>query len=93
MRAKINKEILKQINYLFEQAKKTKDNSRAMNYIKKARQIAKRSNTKLPKTVRRIFCHKCNTLFSAETSEKRIKNKKISIKCLVCGKYTRYKIK
>ena len=92
MRAKINKEILKQIKSLFTHAKKVKNKQLAIKYIKKARQIAKRNNIRLPKNLRRLFCHKCNNLFSGKTSQRRIKHNKISIKCLVCGKYTRYKL-
>ncbi len=92
MRNKVNKQVLEKISFLFQKAKKTKNNQLSKRYVTLARQIAKRTNTKLPKNLRRMFCHKCNTIFSGKTSQRRIKHKKVSIKCLVCGNYTRYKI-
>jgi ribonuclease P protein subunit RPR2 len=92
MRNKVNKQVLEKINFLFQKAKKTKNNQLSKKYIILARQIAKRTNTRLPKNIRQIFCHKCDTLFRAKTVKIRIKHKKISIKCLNCGNYTRYKL-
>lgn len=92
MRVKINKQVLNQVNFLVKKARKTKNTELGRKYIILARNLAKRNNLRLPKNLRKLFCHKCNTIFSGKTSQRRIKNKKISIKCLVCGKYTRYKL-
>ena len=91
MRAKINQEIFKKIEFLFRKAKKSPEF--AKKYITMARQIAKRNNIKLPEELRRNFCHKCNSYYNARNTKTRIKNKKKSIKCLVCGKFTRYILK
>ncbi len=93
MRAKINKDILEKIKNLFSRAKKTKDPVLARKYVILARNLAKRNNIRIPKQYRKIFCHKCNALFRTDTMKKRIRNKKISIKCLKCNSYTRYVLK
>jgi len=92
MRAKIDKEAFEKIKFLFSKASKEKNNFNAKKYVSLARTIAKRKNIRIPKRLRRKFCHKCNTYFNSKNRKIRIKNKVVSIKCLNCNKYTRYKI-
>ena len=92
MRKKPDESILKEIDKLFISAK---ENSRkkievSRKKIALARKIAKRSNISLKK-YKKKFCHKCNTYFvQRENYKKRLSKRKISIKCLNCGNYSRY---
>ncbi|MEM4215006.1 MAG: hypothetical protein QW484_01435 [Candidatus Pacearchaeota archaeon] len=84
--------IVKEIDKLFINAKKTRNKPKiARRYVAKARKLAKRNNFSLKK-YRKLFCHKCNSFYSSKNSQLRIKKGNIIIKCLECGNYARYVI-
>ena len=91
MTRKVNEKVLKEIIADFAEAKTSnKDSSKT---IKAARKKAMRVNLKLPKDLRREFCHKCNTLFTSKNSRIRILKRKKTITCLNCKNITRIPIK
>jgi len=62
----------------------------AKRYVELARRIAKRTNVRIPKTLKRRFCKRCNEyLIPGYNARVRIKNKVILITCLKCGKIKR----
>ena len=89
MRKKPDDKILKEIDRLFQSAKK--DPAFDVKYITKARKLAKRNNFSL-KPYRKLFCRKCNSYFTLENSQIRIKKDLKTIKCLKCMTYRRFKI-
>jgi RNase P subunit RPR2 len=90
MRKKPDEKILREINNLFSEAKTNPEE--AAQYIKKARELAKRNNLSL-RSYRKLFCKKCNSYFTAKNSITRIKKGIKSIKCLKCGSYRRFRVK
>jgi RNase P subunit RPR2 len=59
--------------------------------VKEARKLAMRHNLRLPVELRRLFCHKCNSILKGN-SRTRLNKGKLSITCLKCGYITRIKI-
>ncbi|MCL6500860.1 MAG: ribonuclease P [Candidatus Pacearchaeota archaeon] len=93
MRKKPDKLVLENIKKLFLLAKKEVRERPwlAKRYVADARKIAKRQNLSLKK-YRRKFCRKCGIYFvPGENCRVRISKGKISIKCLYCNNYVRYK--
>ena len=84
------KAVLKDILNLFNEAKKNP--KMAKRYIQLAKKMAMKTNAKIPKELKRLYCHKCLSLFNSKNSETRIKNGFKVVKCLECGSYNRTKI-
>lgn len=59
--------------------------------IKKAKKLAMSKNIKLG-ILRKKFCKKCYTIYSAKTAEIRIKKPHKIIKCKNCGYVSRFKL-
>lgn len=93
MRKKPAKKILTEIDDFFKLAKEeSKQNPKiASQHVAKARKLAKRSNLSIKK-YRKLFCKKCNSFFTSENSQIRIKKGMKTIKCLQCRAYRRFKI-
>lgn len=87
------------INILFQQAEKEfkKHPERSNRYIELARKISMKYQVKIPKKLRRRFCHKCyKFLMPGENCKIRTKSKKekhLVIKCLECGNKMRIPLK
>lgn len=84
------KKVLKDIRNLFNLAKKNPKLARR--YIQLAKKMAMRCNVKMPKELKRKYCHKCLSLFSSKNSRIRIKKGFRIIKCMECGNYSRTKL-
>jgi len=66
----------------------------ANRYVQLARKIAMRYNIKLPTAYRRMVCKYCKRyLYPGITSQTRVKNGKVNIKCMQCGKTMHYGLK
>ncbi len=66
----------------------------ANRYVQLARKIGMRYNVLMPTKYRKLFCRKCKRyLYSGITSQQRLKNGFIKIKCLSCNKVMNYSIK
>ena len=86
---------LEEIERFFELARKTvkKDAEKARRYVKKARRKAMKVKVSLRK-YKKNFCKKCNSyLIPGYNCKVRINKGVLSIKCLECGSYRRYKLK
>jgi len=84
------------IQILFDLAEKEfkKYPERSSRYVELARKIGLRYNIRLPKETKRKFCKNCNTLLKPGlTSKIRFQNKTLTIKCVVCNKIYRYRVK
>ena len=84
------------INILFELAERElkKHPDRSRRYVELARKIGLRYNVRLPRKLKRKFCKNCNTLLKPGlTSEVRFKNGMLIVKCLVCEKIYRRRLK
>ncbi len=94
MRKIPSKEIIREIDALFERARKDARlmPKNARKIIALARKTAKRNNFSLKK-YRRLFCHKCNSYFipGKNCNVRFLKGKKV-IKCLECGSFMRIKL-
>ena len=60
--------------------------------VRKMKRLAMHYNIKLG-ILRKKFCKKCFSVFNAKNSQTRIKNKIKIVRCLNCGKISRWKIK
>ena len=91
MRKSPSKQVLNEINKLFELAKdeSKKRPNLSKRYIKLAREIAKRNNISL-KQYKKKFCKNCNNFFISRNCKIRLSKGKISIKCLECQSYRRF---
>ena len=78
------------INILFREAKKRP--YKGTRYVYLARKIAKRYNLKIPKLLKRTYCHHCYHYFTSENVRIRTnpKTKCVEYHCLDCKKITRY---
>lgn len=81
---------LKQINQLFDQAKKNPDMGKR--YVILARKIAMKFNIKLPKELKSKYCHHCYSYLTPKNSKIRIKKTMKTVRCLECNHYNRIKI-
>lgn len=91
-RDRVREIALKRIQKLFNLARKERSKQYAIRYIKLAREIARKTQTRIPKELKRGFCKKCNMPFSSRTKV-RIKNKILIYTCNNCGEKRRFKIK
>jgi ribonuclease P protein subunit RPR2 len=84
------------VSILFEQAEsaaKAKDFEKADAHVRQARDIAMKSNLKMRKEQRRMFCGSCFAyLLPSVSSKVRINSdeKRVEVKCLRCGKAMYY---
>jgi RNase P subunit RPR2 len=92
MRKKISKEIVEEVNFIFDKANESNE-IEAKKLVKEAREIAKRKNYRMPIELRDKFCNKCNSFFNGKNIKIRISHDKISKKCLECGYVSRRKFK
>lgn len=75
------------IEKLFSEAESVfnKEPKLAKRYVTLARKISTRTNTRIPKNLKRKFCKKCNAfLIPGKNAKIRTKNKAIIITCLEC---------
>jgi RNase P subunit RPR2 len=94
MRKRTSDSVLKEIDRLFSEAIKNKDDKKkSIGSIKKARKFARRNNSLVPKIWRDKFCHKCDTVFNSKNKKVRISGGKISAECLNCHHVSRRKFK
>ncbi len=85
------KTVLKGILNLFNQAKNNP--KMAKRYIYLAKKIAMHVNVKIPKELKKLYCHKCFSLFNSKNSSTRIKNGFKIVKCLECREIKRISLK
>ncbi len=83
------------IEILFREAERQirEHPERANRYVFLARKIAMRYNVKIPKELKRKFCHKCHHYFLLGKNCKVRTNpetKCVEYKCLDCGRVNRY---
>ncbi len=78
------------IKILFREAKKRPE--KGTRYVYLGRKIAKRYNLKIPKELKRTFCHHCYHYFTSKNVKVRTnpKTKCVEYHCLNCKKVTRY---
>lgn len=79
---------IERINILFNQADNVfhEHPDRSKNYVKMARKISKKYNTKIPQKWNKRFCKNCYTFLKyGKNSKVRLVNSKIHITCLECG--------
>mgnify|MGYP001614831874 CR=1 FL=1 len=84
----------RRVGKLFEMAK---DEAKARpelskRYVKLAREIARKTQTKIPQELKRNFCKKCGLPFTAR-SKARTKKGFLVYTCAGCGEKRRLKIK
>lgn len=87
---KTNKEVLKQIKQLFECA--SKHQSMGKRYVQLARKMAMKFNIKIPKELKKRYCHHCYTYFAPKNCKVRIKKGMKIVECLKCGYYNRSRL-
>jgi ribonuclease P protein subunit RPR2 len=83
---KNNKLATERIYRLFELANENKDYSKR--YIQLAKKIGEKTNTKIPKELKKTFCKKCLSL----EIKKIEKNPFLIIKCEKCGFEKKYSL-
>jgi ribonuclease P protein subunit RPR2 len=84
------------IQILFDLAEKEfkKHPERSKRYVELARKMGLRYNIRLPKELKKKFCKNCSTLLKPGlTSEIRIRNKILTIRCKICNKIYRHRVK
>lgn len=81
---------LERIEILFEEAKKNQEY--ADRYVFLARKLAMRYNIKIPRNLKRKYCHHCYKYFYPKRYKVRTnpKNKAIEYTCQVCQNVTRF---
>ena len=83
----------KRIERLFELAgeESARKPAFARRYVKLARELARKAQVQIPRQLKRSFCKKCNTPFTAKS---RIRTKRgfVVYACLNCGARRRFKI-
>jgi RNase P subunit RPR2 len=82
---------------LIHKAKSGKQLDQALNfsrsYMKKIKAIKKHAKVRLPENVQRGYCKHCLVMFvPSKTALYRIKDKTLTIKCLVCNAIRRFKL-
>ena len=84
------KKAAKWIESLFKLA----ENSKLANkYVAHAKNISKRTNTTIPRELKRKFCKHCGSHFTGNNLRVRRNTKGMIYTCLECQKQTRYPIK
>ena len=86
----IKEKAKKRINRLFDLAEK--DPKMGSRYIGIARKIAMRLNLKIPKELKRKYCHHCLSYFTSKNSRIRVKNNMRVTYCTKCKHYNRVKL-
>lgn len=83
----------KRIRKLFEIAKEEarKRPALAKRYIKLARELARKTQTKIPPELKKAFCKKCMTPFTG-SSKARTRKGFLVYTCAKCGERRRFKI-
>ncbi|MBS3159172.1 hypothetical protein J4436_00090 [Candidatus Woesearchaeota archaeon] len=81
----IKKEALSQMNSLFKET----NNNTEKRYLELIQKISKKTNTHIPKEIKRKFCKHCLTIYTSTNSTRRIKNNKIIITCKKCNSIKR----
>jgi len=87
---KVNKEVLKQIRQLFGYASKHQRMSK--HYVQLARKMAMKFNIKIPKELKKKYCHYCFSYFTPKNCRIRIKKGVKIVYCLECRHYNRTKL-
>ncbi len=84
----------RRIKKLFAMAKEeaSKRPELAIRYVKLAREMARKTQTKIPKDLKRSFCKKCRIPFTT-ASRVRTKNGFLVYACASCGEKRRFMIK
>lgn len=67
-------------------------NDKSPKQVKKIKRLTMHHNIKLGGK-RKKFCKKCYAMFNSDNIKVRIKNKMKVVKCLKCGKVSRWKIR
>ena len=79
------------IMYLAELAAAEQDASRARRYVQIARNISTRHRVPLSRGLRRFACRGCNSyLVPGKNCRVRLKNRRVVVTCLECGRVKRY---
>ncbi len=63
----------------------------SVRYVKLAREMARKAQTKIPRELKRGFCKKCTTPFTT-VSKVRTKNGFLIYSCVKCGKKRRFRM-
>jgi len=87
---KTNKDVLKQIQQLFDYAKKHPRMSK--HYIQLAKKMAMKFNIKIPRELKKRYCHHCYSYFTPKNCRVRLKKGMRVVYCLGCGHYNRIKL-
>ena len=62
-------------------------------YVELARKIAMRQRIRIPRELRRQYCHHCNTyLVPGSTMRVRVHRGNVVVTCHSCNKHTRYRV-
>ena len=82
------------IKKLFELAKEEagKRPELATRYVKLARELARKTQTKIPQELKRAFCKKCGLVFTTKSRE-RTKKGLLVYTCAKCGEKRRFSIR
>jgi len=76
---------------LAELAAAEADASLARRYVRMARKISTRHRVRLPWRLRRFACRGCNAyLVPGRNCRVRLKNRRVTVTCLECGRVRRY---
>jgi ribonuclease P protein subunit RPR2 len=81
------------IAVLFEQARLAFAESPSLSnrYVVLARRIAMRQRIRIPRELRRQYCHNCNAyLVPGSNMRVRVHSGNVVVTCLSCNKHTRY---
>ena len=92
---KVKELALERIKRLFETASDAgSDKNLTKRYVTMARKIAMKSNLRLPSSLKRKFCRKCNSFFViGKNCRVRTREGKLIYYCLECKKFTRIQLK
>ena len=83
----LKKEFLDKIHELFNKAKSVKNPD---DYVRKARRLAMKVNTPIPKEFKRLYCKHCYSYFSSGNYRVRTRNGMVVYYCLNCKKYSKF---
>ena len=86
----LKKEFFDKISLLFNKAKSVKNPN---DYVRKARRLAMKVNTPIPKEFKGKYCKHCYNYFNSNNYRVRTKNGMIIYFCLNCKKYSKFIIK
>ena len=90
----VTKQIARErIEILFEQARLAFAEFPCLSdrYVVLARRIAMRQRIRIPRELRRQYCHNCNTfLVPGSNMRVRVHRGNVVVTCLSCNKHTRY---